>query len=397
MIFLLFLFYQTTVHLKKGSISSLPDYFHFQANGTYSLSTRSQNISVDYLICTKEQYKKFKNSPEKAQCYETGLIQNGKETGNIFDDGVYQFIFYFDDLQKADDADIKISLKNPHSFLDKDVQPDLYMKQLFIALSIIGFSFWLMNWSNHYIPSFTIHEYITIMYFAFLSYLIISFFDLQKKNKSDDYSYFKPFKIAISFFFQLMIFSIILMAAKGWCIVYKSIGKMCIIQCFFVSYLFVFPQFLLSFYLSAGINYFIIILAFLGILYFYYELITSIDLNSKKLMSYFDIIKESGIDPSTTPIMENIKLYKFLSYGILIFLFFQLIIYHGAHFQHMPFYILQTISDINYFIFMLISGYIFKLRSQNKDNLVEEINNNTLSITDIEELLSSNSILSILE
>ncbi|OHT12051.1 hypothetical protein TRFO_18243 [Tritrichomonas foetus] len=361
MTLLFILCYRVVVRLKTVYVSSLPDFFHFQANGNYFFQT-NENTKINFLVCTKEEYKQFQKKPDSSICSESGVIYDGTKSGEILESGTYQILFYMSNgYQNTLYEEVNVTLKNPKSFLDANVQPCLISKPLFGTLAFISLAVWAINWCCNFSLSFTIHEYITILFIDTIIYQFVYFSELIKKNKSDDFTILTPIRMILIFSFQLILFSTILMAAKGWCIVHRTIGKLKIAYCFLVASLLTLPQCLLTFGDYGNWDYIIIMVGLAGVTFFYRDLIVSIDDSSTHVVAHLVVISESGIDPSTTPVMEKFMIFKALSWGILLYLVAQLVAYFFMQFLETPYYIAQIFSDTVNLCALIGAGYLFRL------------------------------------
>lgn len=452
MILFALLCFRYNIRLSNQYASTLPTFFHFFKNGNFTMISTRKDNAINYIICNQKEYQIFQEDPDHSgsYCYDSGFSIDDFQEGEVDKKGAYQFIFY----QKSDlkysqrsrplffynftkkstvypptavqsndteekRSEVLLILRNPYSYLDSNVYFCLITKPIFAILSGLIFLFWIVNWFTNFSKSITIHEFITFQIILSLLYFIIQSCELGKRNKSDFFTALTPFRIVFLFLSQFILFTTILIIAKGWFVVYQSIGFKTICMSFLLSFLLVSPQifFITNFVnksmgssliiLTPGshcysdgfqspnpnslsrrlnnldttncydfnfytnktwVNFVMIGLELIGSILFYIDLIISIDESSTYIIAHLIVISESGIDPKTTPIYKKYVIYKLLSWGILIFLFFQMLIILITQFfeDDVPFYIQQLLFDLTN-IFALI-GMVIILRLNKKNS-----------------------------
>lgn len=332
--------------------------------------------------------------------------------------------------------EIIVIFKNPKTNLDLHVYPCLITKPIFASISLLVLLLWIINWILNFTKTCTIHIFLTIIIVDSLIYFFLQSKELYFRNHSDLFTPLMPLRITFLFIFQVLFFSTILMLAKGWFIVHKSLGKLKIFCCFIYSALLALPQLIyqtnfvnkalgaslfktkaktlcpdkeisddietdshnnfIDLFLRLVGNYFhyqktnecsdislwtsktswniaFIVIGFIGVIFYYRDLIISIEESSEYVIAHLMVISESGIDPYTTPVMEKYIIYKYLSWGILIYLAAQLIVMLITQFcqNYVSFWVQQLLYDIVNTFGIIGTSIVLKLNKRRLNGFME--------------------------
>lgn len=326
--------------------------------------------------------------------------------------------------------EIVVIFQNPKTNLDMNVFPCLITKPLFASIISLILILWLINWVMNFTSTCTIHIFLTLIIIDSLFYFILQSKELYFRNHSDLFTSLMPLRIVFLFIFQVLFFATILMLAKGWFIVHISIGKIKILYCFIYSILLALPQhiFQTNFvnknlgaslvkhkkdeicsdkeisnvtyldyfitkltlkYLSSaktsdcsdislwtsknGWNFALIGIGFVGVIFYYRDLIASIEQSSEYVIAHLMVISESGIDPCTTPIMEKYVIYKGLSWGILIYLGTQQLVVLITQFgeNYVAFWVQQLLYDIVILFGIIGAAFTLKLNKKRLNGFMQ--------------------------
>lgn len=178
--------YKKSFDLSPGSKQKLPSYFHFQSNGEYLIDVDTSNqkvfpITVDIYICTKSEFKKFKDKKNGFCTTNYNLLieshnNNSKVSGTINKRGPYQILIF--SSQYSDQSTVSITLRNPKSYLDYYLQPCLYIEPVFLSIFILFMILWIINTVQYSLYNFSISDinYHKILTISFIIIILTSIF-----------------------------------------------------------------------------------------------------------------------------------------------------------------------------------------------------------------------------
>lgn len=120
-------------------------------------------------------------------------------------------------------------------------------------------------------------------------------------------------------------------------------------------------------------NFAFIGIEFIGVIFYYRDLIVSIEQSSEYVIAHLMVISESGIDPYTTPIMDKYIIYKGLSWGILIYLGAQQIVMLISYFceNFVAFWVQQLLYDIVNLFGIIGASFILKLNKKRLNGFMQ--------------------------
>ncbi|OHS93483.1 hypothetical protein TRFO_40238 [Tritrichomonas foetus] len=381
MIHLLFyLYYRTTITLKPDSIAILPQYFTFQSGGNYSIFVDNAETQFQYLICSKKEFIAFTSSYDNKVCAINDYIVNKFASGVIQKSGKYQVLIY-SNIQENQKA--TVTLHNPTSYLDAELQPCLFTKPIIAGLLGILFILWIINWLINFSLTFTLHEYLTITFLFTILYIVVNFFEYWKLHRSDDNTPLTQIRITLRFLHFWALFSAMLMASKGWCIVHNKLSNFNIIKCIVFSCLLAIPLIVMEYVTNLGRwGYLVLAFGTLGIILYYRDLLESIKSASAYVIAHLVVISESGIDPISTPIYSKLKIFQGVSWGVLLYFVFTFSLSLIKNFVDLASWIEQILNDFITGTLLVAAGILFRLK--------KELVNGYMMIGDLGEDSSSN-------
>lgn len=331
--------YKISFNLKPNIIQKLPEYFHFQEQGKYSISVDSSKqkifpVLINLFICQKSEYKKFdqKNNPRCMQSFDIYIDSNstiGNIHGTVEKSGAYQILV----LSSGNSAEssITISLQNKKSYLDLYAQPCLYLEPIFLSIFCLLMVYWAINSIIYNLHNFSLcqtnfHRDLTKSYLLIIitSSLKITYLWIQHKyNKTKPYDNLLTLS---SLFEYLFIFYSLSMSACGLSIVNDSISLSIKIINLFISFILSVPLINLIYMESSIYTYFSYVECFVFTILFYFIFRNLIEKTSKVLIAHLYVIGEEGIQPLTTPIYDKFLLFRKISLFLKVFFWLFIII-----------------------------------------------------------------------
>lgn len=316
----------------------------------------SWDISPNYKICRGEF--NIATIQQKVQEGETANL-----TGTIQSKGVYT-PFYYGCSQRYT-FELYTEFLNGNNHLDYRYMPLSIIIPVFLALYIILLLVWLGNWFYHFTLQIKIHLFITTCFVlsCVLNGLNVGIIlDSQRYGYIRDpiyYSYY-VFRI-LKLLFQL---ATLILAAKGWYITTKKLKFSEIICPIVFGAIFVIFNELLNM-LSLGFIDFLIGLASIVCLALYvYYLTKFVSLGLRDVKAHIYVIKNSGIDPKTTPVYSKYKMFKLYYKALLTYAILLIITIIAELFASSVVWLPSFLDYIANFVLFAFLLYIFWIRQK---------------------------------
>ena len=379
MFFFFLFYYKTQKALSEGNLVVLKD-FGFEKGATFELKFLSlesiQHASI-FLLNHEEKSqlpKNIMNATEicaNSSSYTFASLTANPESAPLQDkipnSGVYYpFVADCSNLLNGKKLQFKIEMKfeNPSTHLDTRQVNLLYTLPILIIISAILLAMWYINWFNHRNVGIKLHSFMTATFTcAFLS-VLFDYFLILKLNKSDnDGGLFLVSKI-VQLVAAAILFSTLLLASKGWCIIKDKI-KICeIALSLFYSFIFMALEELITFVYLGEMEIFVLLIAIIFIGLFIRELISSINDASLHIIAHKLVIQNEGIDPESTPIAFKHRMYQYFQYTVVAGCIAIILRIAVSSIFGVDEWIDTTLSVSIAMILLTILGLIFKLRDQ---------------------------------
>jgi hypothetical protein len=208
---------------------------------------------------------------------------------------------------------------NDGTLLDYRHLKTLKLKSLTIALVGLILALWLANWFRHRRVSVPVHHFHTAILFAALLTPILRLHELNVLSVSDDESALGATRTVIEIVQDSLLFSTMLLTAKGWCIVRDSLTRLEIVRSIGLSIAFVTFGFLVTAHPEGVSGYVYLVFAFTSFFVFIIELIASINRAWLHILAHLLVIANAGIAPETTPVYAKHRLYERFEYAVVLF------------------------------------------------------------------------------
>lgn len=364
--------------------------FGFEKDGNYSIQiNNSQNGFFLLGFLNISTYKNFKKSPPEinqiCRNYQNSsfpfpfdFLQTETITikGNISakEVKVISIISCVNDKWKIN---FDITLENPKSKIDFRYNPLKYEQPIVLIISLVILVFWLANWFIYFNAKIPLHYLNTC---TFLIIVLVRILDLCYFKDSFKNGFKKPFYIGVRFISVLQtcfILLSILFAGKGWCIVKTSIPlRQTIKGIVFVFFLILFVTLFDELQPYIGNYNFLFLLGTIVFLFLFgHELLVSIDSVSLLILVHLLLIKNRGIDPSTTPIFQKHKLYHQFEICLMAESFIIIVLLFADTFLEDQYWVSYMIFDIIDISLMAMFAFIFRIRKYDAEgySMISEI------------------------
>jgi hypothetical protein len=329
--------------------------FYFQTNGTISASVQGED-RIQLFACTRSEYADLldnKRGPCAIEKYFDSVWQT-----EIKEAGRYRVFV------RAWGSIVTVTLHNPSSFLDAYEEPCLISLPVVSVLFLILIVLWTVNWLCYASLTITLHSFISFTFIAALLYEVIYYFEFRHHAVSDDPTPLTEIRITLDFMRQTFFFWTILMAAKGWSIIQKSLPKREFCRGFTFSVFLTIPITVAD-HVDMGIAAIVVVgLAVVGMLCYYGHVVRSIRASQRYVIAHLMVISEEGIDPRTTHVWRKFVMFRGILWGLFAFLTLRLIVSAVRTFSDAPFWITQLINDLSVVVLMALAGLLFRLRKE---------------------------------
>lgn len=394
-LFLLFLKSWYAINSDSQSIS-LPSY-SFQTGGKFKISLQNAQANFIYIgLCTKEEFKNIQSASnlDNKLCFQTDQFVGiskivsikdsiGSFQGNISVPGVYKTIFYTC-RQTFSKYDISVVFQNPLSYLSADIQPCLISKPVMLGLFTALLIFWIANWAKNFTTHNLLHIFISISFVFNLSFKIVEYFEVRYKDKYNTHTVLTEIKMSLYILSKVTLFSVLLMATKGWQIITESIKKFQIVICFLLSLLTIFPLTLVENY--SLLNYEIpvmLISAFFMALYLR-DLMSSINKSIIDVYAHLYVISKSGIDATTTPIYYKSKMFRALAWSLIVYFLAISLKMIFSQIFYIPYWILELFKEVFDILVYSVVMWFFRLKNKQMNDYIMLQNSPSTGETPIE-------------
>ncbi|OHS96608.1 hypothetical protein TRFO_37183 [Tritrichomonas foetus] len=388
-----------TVHGPYATHTGLQ--FGFEKGSKYEMKLSNPSSDMVFGLMTKKEVSEYSwfyiTGVDQKICHgESSLakIQTFAGAGNVTvlsgtipEKGVYTPFYY--GCVPTYQFYIEVDFKNGDSNLDYRYKPLLFTNPLFIALFGILLILWLINWFTHFTLEVKIHFLLTACFAlaVLLRGLYYGFLNDTKKNgfvsNSVYYSYY-----AFDIVNTLFILATLLFAASGWCIITKhlQINQMVIPGIF--GALFVLGN-ALNLFLDVGLwNALIGIVTIACLAVYVYYLVKYINDVAFNISAHLYVIKNSGIEPKSTPIYTKYKMFKFYRISLMTFCTMYIICIIIETFFGSILWLPTFAYDFTYFTFYVMLFFIFMMRQRRKNGylIFEEGEAEEFSQQDLESI-----------
>ncbi|OHT04298.1 hypothetical protein TRFO_28238 [Tritrichomonas foetus] len=392
--------YRTWYNINQDSQSlSLPS-FSFQAGGIFNISFTKAAADYVYVgLCNTNEFKMVKsisniddslclnfnnNAQFSVKHSEIVKIENleGTYNGNISDSGVYKTVF-FTCGQTFSKYDILLTFQNPLSNLSADIQPLLYEKPVLLIFITIIMILWVSNWIRFF-SKFTLKNYLHLMitFSLFLNFISVMtyYIEIYVASRYETYTnlVISYSKIVVHSIFEVTLFSTLLLAGKGWSIVFEKLSNSNVIISISFSFLTILTQSLLNYLDINFVNQWeipLIIIAVFFVSLYIRELVNGIQNATDNIIAHMYVIAKSGIDSTTTPIFYKFKMLSSLTYSLFTYFVLKTLIISIKHLTYIDFWIIELVSDILNIAIIGNAAWFFKLSNPKmKDYTMLECN-----------------------
>jgi hypothetical protein len=385
----------TNEDYSSSSDLSAPTEFGFTTSGRYVFTIISATRSpIVFGLVTKKQYDGLpvhdvnmtallSGDDRLCDVQETYIDSPATLSGNISEQNIYR-IFLFSGVSSSYSAVISLDFSNGHTRLDYREFPGLIEQPIALGLFGAVLIFWLVNWLLNCSLRIYIHRLLTGMFVSAVVARCLRYVLLKDRDVHDLRLGTYAVSVMSAVIFEQFLYVVILLCAKGWCIVRSRIKRTELIRSVILTVVLVVVRAVEENTSPGRTMGYIIILTIIVALFLYVrELIKSIHLASMYLEAYLLEIRNADIDPMSTPVWRKQRMFDQLQYCILAYCVCMLVtLIVGVFVDEWPWVpaLMQDIVDLSIVIGMAI---VFRLRGGAR-NGYQEIGESDLMLEDIE-------------
>jgi hypothetical protein len=242
----------------------------------------------------------------------------GNFTGRIPTAGCYRPAIYTCNQDFAK-FEVIVLFRNPNSLLSADVFPCLFLKPAAIAIFSILFVSWLFNWVQNFTLINHLHSLLTITFSVNLLRAVFSELELLHMDHDDSYTPLSGIVVAFQILFDLSMMTTLLMAGRGWRIVYEAISCKEIMSACLFSAGVLLPLTGITFTTDPLLLRIFLLATVLFIVAYCWRMISGVNNASSLVLGHLLVISRSGIDPRTTPVYSKFKIFRVMVLSIVVY------------------------------------------------------------------------------
>jgi hypothetical protein len=374
-------FYKSQRFLIENNILVLSD-FGFEKGATYEMAIEKlekiDHISF-FLVSAPEMKLLPKNIINASHVCANESIISIKDLkasggspplkGNITTSGVYTpIIADCSSLLKSQKLNFQISLKfkNPTTYLDIRQVKSLTIMPILICVSTILLVFWIINWIKHKSLTIRLHYFMSATFFLSYIMYIFNYILLVRLNKCDDDGGLKFISIVLVLLSRAILFSTLLLAAKGWCIIKDTVKFSEIALSLGYTFVFMALRLVVEFVYLGEFAIYVLLIAIVFIGLFIKEMTTSINTASLHVLAHLLVIQNEGIIPESTPIYLKHQMYQQFQYIVVIGCIMVVVKTSVEATVNTPEWVNNALDQITEMILLTCLGIIFRLRGSDE-------------------------------
>jgi hypothetical protein len=209
---------------------------------------------------------------------------------------------------------------NGATLLDFRHLQTLKLKSIPIAADFAIFIVWLINWIRFYRICIPLHHFQTSILVCGVFAPSLRLRELSVLNASDADGGLTAARIVFSILADALLFTTLLLTAKGWCIVRDTLQVSEIVRSFVYGFAYITFALLLTERQHYGWwMYLLVVLAMSSSGFFIAELVASMNRASLHILAHMLVISSSGVAPATTPVYQKHQLYHYFQFSVVTF------------------------------------------------------------------------------
>jgi hypothetical protein len=308
----------------SGPLDS-PASFGFTSEGQYVLTVHSSSLTplVFGLVATSnyELLPKYdvndtviENLTVVHSVYTDGDVN---VTGEITSRGVYR-IFLVSGISEHYTVTLSADFWNGNSRLDYRGMNALVEQPLGLSLFVILLVIWLVNWAMNCGTGIYIHYCLTSVICLGVVSRVVRLIFLFITNKYDLLVGAQVVAVLFMLLFHIDLWFVLILCAKGWCIVRQRIRVGELPRSIVVAAIFLILQSVVdNVVLTRTANVLLLIALIVALLLYAREIIRSTRVAFQYIYAYLLEISNAGIDPESTPVWHKAKMFTRFQYCIL--------------------------------------------------------------------------------
>ena len=367
--------------------------FGFTKDGTFSLTVHSSTVSnLTFGLLTNDQYKTYKKTEPDFCSGSVVAAAHAKYAGSpvtlsgaVPAEGVYHVFYSNCGEQSEFEVKYTYDMANGESRLDSRAMPGLIEQPIAIVVVVLILVLWLINWALHRRTKIYVHYVMTVMFVLAVVARLARYGWLKYEEKYDFHRGMQALMVIFRLFFQISLYFVILLCAKGWCIMRRSVKFVELIVALVSTICYLVFQTILDYASLGNWAILVMLLELAAMIVYARELIVAINRGQLQTYAHLLAMSNAGIDPETTPIWQKKNMFERLQYIIMAYLLLVLARLITLYFASSLLWLDAMMEDIADITVLIALAIIYRLRGGNADgySLLDEMDNG-LMLSDIE-------------
>lgn len=299
------------------------------------MTVRDADLVTVFGLLPEEDYEKYKKEQfsedvKQGYCNQSakitpiqGVYVNESVTlkDQIPSEGVYYtfFISCNSSAINEDGTKIKVTFDfmNGDSHLDARAFPGLVEQPIAMIIVIVIAVAWIINWVFHWGVKIYIHYCFTATFILAVVSRVARYAYLAYEDKHGFSQGLQVFKIICVLIFQVWLYFSMLLAAKGWCVIRKSVTFSEMFLAMASTIVLCVSSAVLSYAKLGDTAWIVLSLVMIVSLCIYgRELTRSRNDGSMHIIAHLLAISNAGIDPESTPIWHKKRMFDILQWTV---------------------------------------------------------------------------------
>jgi len=315
----------------------------------------------------------------------TTLQETRSFSQQINESGIY-YLYYLSCITNQYYFDINVFATNPDSLLDSRWDVYFQIVHYFVIALFLVVVFWIGNWFMHFSAQIGLHYFFTSSFIFIFLKRLFKYYYLQQQKTNDSVTVLTILFIIFSICADVSLYTALLLAAKGWCIIRDSIKLCDIFLCLIYSAVFITITYVTEyFHISSDLQLFLMLIQFVSLALYIKELIMSIEDASFHILAHLLSISNSGVDPESTPIYRKHMMYQHFQWTVITYCCLILISLMVSMFVEPGFSTSEIMSIIIDIVLLVLIIIIFRIREKDANGyMMFGEGNQEFTLTDLE-------------
>jgi hypothetical protein len=220
---------------------------------------------------------------------------------------------------------------------------------------------WIVNWILHCTLKNYLHLMLSFVFSLELVYLVIGYSSIEVLNRSDAPTALSGARIGLFVILELGLLTFLIICANGYLIVTRTFAKGKIVIAVVYSIFLIVPLILSELFSFERWDFVVVALCLLGILLYYQAILAAIHDATAVVLGHLLLIARSGIIVETTPIYAKFRMFKAISWLVVLYFVFVCVLLGLNEMGDAPFWVTDCLKDVLNILVIGVAGVVFRL------------------------------------